>query len=162
MRVGAYRIHLHAESLEYAHGEGHGLHVVAFVVVEAALHGHYALAAEVAYNEVAAVALYGRDWEVGNFAVGEVLFVFDIIYQRAEAGTEYNGELGHFAFYILLQVFCGLFDFFEHCCMGFTLECSLFSGFNAVEHQSVRACQALSLKCSVIVFSTTSSRAMSP
>ena len=48
---------LYAESLENAHGEGDGLHIVALIVVEAALHCDHTLFAEGAEYEIALVAL---------------------------------------------------------------------------------------------------------
>ena len=49
--------YLYAEGLENAHGEGNGLHIVTFVVVEAALHCDNALFAESSEYEIAFVAL---------------------------------------------------------------------------------------------------------
>ena len=47
----------YAEGLKNAHGEGDGLHIVAFVVVEAALHCDNALFAESSEYEIPLVAL---------------------------------------------------------------------------------------------------------
>ena len=66
---------LDAQLVHHAHGEGHLLHRVALVVVEAALHGHDVYAAQLAEDELATVPLYGGDGEVGNLGVGELQFV---------------------------------------------------------------------------------------
>ena len=49
---------LHAKLLEDTHRESHGLHVIAFVIMEAALHRNHGLASHTAENKVAAVSLY--------------------------------------------------------------------------------------------------------
>ena len=55
----AHKQSLDAQFVHDADGEGNFLHGVAFVVVEAAFHGHDILLAELSEDEAAAVAFYG-------------------------------------------------------------------------------------------------------
>ena len=66
---------LYAQFVHDAHGEGHLLHGVAFVIVEAPLHGHDVHAAELAEDELAGVPFYGGDGEVGNLCIGDFFLV---------------------------------------------------------------------------------------
>ena len=61
--------------VHHTYGEGHLLHGVAFVIVEAPLHGHDVHAAELAEDELAGVPFYGGDGEVGNLCIGDFFLV---------------------------------------------------------------------------------------
>ena len=63
---------LDAQFVHDANGERHLLHVVAFVVVESALHGHDVDAPEFAEDELAAMSFDGGYGEVGDFAIREL------------------------------------------------------------------------------------------
>lgn len=73
----AHEERLDAQLVHHAYGERHLLHRVSLVVVEAPLHGHDVLAAELAEDELAGVALHGRYGEVGYVLVGELVGVSD-------------------------------------------------------------------------------------
>ena len=66
---------LDAQFVHHADGEGHVLHRVAFIEMEAALHGHDVLASQPPEDEFAAMAFDGGNWEVGNVAVGEFVTI---------------------------------------------------------------------------------------
>ena len=62
---------LDAQFVHDAYGEGHFLHVVSLVVVEAALHSHDVYATQFAEDEGTSVTLDGRYGEVRNLTVGD-------------------------------------------------------------------------------------------
>jgi len=66
---------LDAQLIHHSGGEGHLLHVVTFIIVEAALHGHDVDTAQLTEDEFAGVALDGGHGEVRNFAVGNLELV---------------------------------------------------------------------------------------
>ena len=61
---------LDTQLVHHANGEGDLLHRVALVVVETALHSHDIHTAKFSEDKFAAVALDGRDGEVGYFTIG--------------------------------------------------------------------------------------------
>ena len=62
---------LDAQLVHDANGEGDSLHAVAFVVVETSLHGQDVNTSQLAEDELAGVAFYGRDREVRYLAIGD-------------------------------------------------------------------------------------------
>ena len=76
---------LDAQFVHDANGEGHLLHVVAFVVVKASLHGHHVLAAQTAEEELAAVSLHGAHGKVGNVAIGHGVHYFYFVGQMSQS-----------------------------------------------------------------------------
>ena len=75
--------------------EGDLIHAVAFIIMEAALHGHDRLTAEAAEEEVAFVARGRGAREVGDGGVGDGGGVGEAVGQGAEAAAEDDGRLGH-------------------------------------------------------------------
>ena len=66
---------LDAQFIHDTYGEGDFLHVVALVVVEAALHGHDVNTTQFTEDECSRMSLDGRHGEIGNLTVGEYQFI---------------------------------------------------------------------------------------
>jgi len=66
---------LDAQFVHHANGERYFLHVIAFIVVEATLHGHDVNATQFTEDKFARMAFYGRYREVGDFFVGKLQLV---------------------------------------------------------------------------------------
>ena len=76
------------EHLHDSDRECHLFHVVTFIIMETALHGHHTFAAKHTENQVAAVTLDCRDGEIGDFLVGNIKFIGDVVNEAAETGAE--------------------------------------------------------------------------
>ena len=87
----AHKEVLDAQLIHDTHGEGHLLHVVTLVVVEAALQGHDLLAAQAAEDEFARVSLDCRHGEVGYVIVGEGYFHLYFLREAAQPRAEHDG-----------------------------------------------------------------------
>ena len=61
---------LDAQFVHDAHGEGDLLHVVAFVIVEAALHGQDVNTTKLTEDKLSGMSFYGGHGEIGDVAVG--------------------------------------------------------------------------------------------
>ena len=66
---------LNPQLIHHANGERYFLHVIAFIVVEATLHGHDVNATQFTEDKFARMAFYGRYREVGDFFVGKFQLV---------------------------------------------------------------------------------------
>ena len=100
-----------AQQLHHPHGEGHLLHAVALVVVEAALHGHHAMTLDQAENKPSLVALDRRDGEIGNVVVVDGVFRLNLVGEIAQTGSENDAHFGAERLGRLLQEGCRLFNF---------------------------------------------------
>ena len=78
---------LDAQQAHDTDGEGHLCHGIAFVIVEAPVHGDDFLSSQLAEDELALVALHGRYREVGYLAVGDGRVNLDFIGQMAQTGA---------------------------------------------------------------------------
>ena len=83
----------HAEPSQRAHREGHGLHVVAFVVMDAARQRQHALARDGAADQLAGVADHARRRPVRNVAVRNGERAAEVIREVAEARSEHDGDV---------------------------------------------------------------------
>ena len=83
-----------ADLLHHAHREGHLLHRVALVVVEAALHGDDPAAFDLSEDHAALVALDRRNGESGNVLVFDDEPGVDLIGEIAQSGSEYDPHFG--------------------------------------------------------------------
>ena len=86
-----------AQLLHHAHGEGHLLHRITLVVVEAALHGDDPAALDRPEDHPALVTLDRRDGETGDVSVfdGELRVdpVGEIAQSRAENDADFGSEI---------------------------------------------------------------------
>ncbi len=99
---------LHTESFHNPYRKCNGLHVVAFIIMETSLHGHYRLGAKTTEYQIAAVPLYGRYREIGNLTVRYVLFVFDMVNQSSQPGAQDYGGIRHCAYFAADIIGCFL------------------------------------------------------
>ena len=83
-----------ADGHHHADGEDDEVHPVAFVVVDAALHGDDGLAAEGADDEIPLVADGRGDRETGDVLVGDDERVRDLVGQLAEAAAQHDADFG--------------------------------------------------------------------
>ena len=90
----AYEKRFDAHAGENPFGVGDLLHGVAFIVVEAALHGHNLFPAEGADDEVALVSYGGGALEVRYLRVGDDERVLYAVGQLSEAAAEHDGGVG--------------------------------------------------------------------
>ena len=74
-RCIAYEEGLDAQFMHHALREGNLLHIISFIVMESAFHCHDILAAQLAEDEFAGMTFYGRNREVGYFAVWEFITI---------------------------------------------------------------------------------------
>ncbi len=74
--------------------ERHLLKAIAFVAVKAALHGDDGEPRQLAEQQASAVALDGRDREVGDLLVRDDGFGLDFLRQGTETRTQDEGEPG--------------------------------------------------------------------
>ena len=99
---------------QFAHdtdGEGHFLHRIAFVVVEAALHGHDVLVAQLAEDELSAMPFDGRDGEVRDILVLYFILLGDFAGQASQTGAEDNSCFG-LRVHLTFEVSCCFLNFF--------------------------------------------------
>ena len=80
--------------LHHAHGEGHLLHRVTLIVVEAALHGHHPAALDRPEDHPALVALDRRDGEPGDIFIFDGELRVDPVGEIAQSGAENDADLG--------------------------------------------------------------------
>ena len=66
---------LDAQFVHDTYGESDLLHRITLIVVEAALHGQDIHTTQFAEDQFATMSLYGRDGEVGNLLIGDLLLV---------------------------------------------------------------------------------------
>ena len=71
-------------------GEGHLLHRVALVIVEAALHGYDWHAAYAAHYQAAGVPLHRRHREVWYLVVVNAVRNLNLVHEAAKASPEYD------------------------------------------------------------------------
>ena len=67
--------HLDTQFVHHTYREGHFLHRVTLIEVEASLHGQNIHTTQLTEDEFATMSLYGRDGEVGNLLIGDLLLV---------------------------------------------------------------------------------------
>ncbi len=95
---------LNTEKLQHPDGEGDLLHRIAFVEVEAALHGYDLLPAEIAYHEAGFVSDGSADGETWDFVVGDYRGILDLISERTESAAEdhsdFRGNSAAFGAYV--------------------------------------------------------------
>ena len=84
---------LDAEFVHHPYGEGDGLHVVPFVIVEASLHGKDGSSAEMSEEETSGMSLHGRHGEVGDVGIVECVGHFYFFGQTSQACAEDDGGL---------------------------------------------------------------------
>ena len=106
----AYEELFDAEFVHHTYGEGDFLHIIAFVIVEAAFERHDFLATQTTEYEAAAVTFDSRNGEVGDFAIRECIDYFDFCCQTAEACAQDDGSLWTRRS-VLLNPFCCLLNF---------------------------------------------------
>ena len=92
--IGEHR-HLYAKCREDSHRECHFLHVVAFVVVEAPLHGQHTLPCQLAYYQVAGVSFDCRDREVRYLRVRYHRLVAYLVGELSQSAAEHDDRLGN-------------------------------------------------------------------
>ena len=83
-----------AQLLHHTHGEGHLLHRITLVVVEAALHGHDPAALDRSEDHPALVALDRRDGEPGYLLVFDGELRVDPVGEIAQPGAEHDADFG--------------------------------------------------------------------
>jgi hypothetical protein len=88
---------LHAQAAHHAHGERHLLHGVAFVEVEAPLHGADGDASQLADHQAACVPGDGARWEMRNLGVGNHVGAGDLLGQAAQPTAEDQPDRGRVA-----------------------------------------------------------------
>ena len=84
---------LNAQFVHHTYGEGDLLHVIAFVVVEAAFERHDFFTTQTTEYETAAMTFYCRNGEVGNIGVREGIYYFDFCCQTAQACAQDDGSV---------------------------------------------------------------------
>jgi len=66
---------LDSQFIHHTYREGHFFHRITLIEMEAAFHGQDIYATQFAEDQSAAMSLYGRDGEVGNLLIGDLLLV---------------------------------------------------------------------------------------
>ncbi len=74
-RCVAHKERLDAQLVHHSLREGNLLHVIALIEMETAFHRHDVLAAQLAEDELACVAFYGRYGEVGYLTIWKLVAV---------------------------------------------------------------------------------------
>ncbi len=59
------------------------------------------------------MTLYGGKREIGNFGIGDVLFIFDMVNERAQSCAKNDGGFRHICHFRTYVLGC-LVDFFYH------------------------------------------------
>ena len=75
-------------------GKGDQVHAIAFVIVDASLHGNHALAGQFAHDEIALVADGRGDGEAGNAIIGNDQRIFNLFGQFAQSAAQDDAHHG--------------------------------------------------------------------
>ena len=95
----------------YTYREGHFLHGISLIEVEASLHGHNILITQLAENQFAAVSLYRRNGEVGNILILYFILLGNLTCKAAKSGSEDNCCL-RMRVHLTFQISCGFLNTF--------------------------------------------------
>ena len=83
---------LDADDLHHADGQHHQVHAVAFIVMDAALHGNHRFAGQRAHNEIAFVADGRAHREAGNVFIRYDQRVLNLVCQFAKTASQDNAH----------------------------------------------------------------------
>ncbi|KAF5036584.1 hypothetical protein DSECCO2_573530 [anaerobic digester metagenome] len=89
------------------------LHGIAFVEMEAALHGNHVFAAQAAENQTTLMPFDCGHREIGNFTIRDAVNNFNLVNQTTQSCSEYNGDLWSELGFAADEVSC-FCDFFQH------------------------------------------------